>query len=328
MTRPLASVSVDLDNEWCYLKTQGVAGWENYPSYLDKVTPRILASLERAGIKATFFIVGRDAAKSENRQALRSIAEAGHEVANHSYDHDVSLPLLSRHDLHKDFTRSEEAIFAATGQVPFGFRGPGFCASPLMREVMYHRGYRYDASLLPTFLGPVARLYFFLFSRLPAAERRERRSLYGELSRGFQPLRPFPVLGDLMEVPVTTMPVTRLPVHLSYLHFLAQYSERGARMYWLAFVTLCRGLKVGPSLLLHPTDFLDTRDVPSMDFFPAMKTPAAAKAALVDFTLTTLVRHWEAGPMARHAAAHLPVENALAASTTVRAPAAALSSPV
>ena len=40
-----ASVSIDLDNLWCYLKTQGVPGWESYPSYLDQVTPRSMVQL-------------------------------------------------------------------------------------------------------------------------------------------------------------------------------------------------------------------------------------------------------------------------------------------
>jgi hypothetical protein len=39
---PAASISLDLDNLWSYLKTQGVSGWESFPSYLDVVVPRIL----------------------------------------------------------------------------------------------------------------------------------------------------------------------------------------------------------------------------------------------------------------------------------------------
>ena len=32
-----ASISLDLDNLWSYLKTQGAPGWESFPSYLDLV---------------------------------------------------------------------------------------------------------------------------------------------------------------------------------------------------------------------------------------------------------------------------------------------------
>lgn len=301
-----ASVSVDLDNLWCYLKTQGEPGWETYPSYLDQVVPRILECFEKAGVDATFFVVGRDAARAENWSALRAVAEAGHEIANHSFDHDVALSRCSRHELHREFSRSEEAIQDATGRLPFGFRGPGFGSSALLKEVLYHRGYRYDASNLPTFLGPVARVYFHWCSRLSAEEKAKRSSLYGGLGNGFAPLGPHVIDGDLMEVPVTTMPLLRTPVHLSYLLFLARHSEALARLYWRVALSLCQVSGIGPSLLLHPTDFLDLQDVPEMGFFPAMEVSAARKITLVDHVLQTVQQRWRLGTVASHAAAHAP----------------------
>ncbi len=38
--KPLCSLSLDLDNQWSYMKTHGDAGWESFPSYLDLVVPR------------------------------------------------------------------------------------------------------------------------------------------------------------------------------------------------------------------------------------------------------------------------------------------------
>jgi len=40
--KPIASLSLDLDNQWSYMKTHGDAGWELFPSYLDIVIPRVL----------------------------------------------------------------------------------------------------------------------------------------------------------------------------------------------------------------------------------------------------------------------------------------------
>ena len=45
--RPVASLSLDLDNEWAYLKTRADPAWRNYPSYLDQVVPHIAAALAR-----------------------------------------------------------------------------------------------------------------------------------------------------------------------------------------------------------------------------------------------------------------------------------------
>lgn len=305
--RGSASISIDLDNLWSYLKTANVAGWESYPGYLHLVVPRILACLERQGIRATFFIVGRDAANPENAGPLRSIADAGHEIANHSFEHEPWMPTFSDVELAQDFNRSEQAIRAATGQRPRGFRGPGFCTSGRIRDVLRLRGYSYDASILPTFLGPVARFYFQLVTKLPRGERDKRALLYGGFSNGTLPLHPFEIRPGLMEVPVTTMPVTRTPIHLSYLLFLARRSEALARLYWSTAVALCRLNRSGPSLLLHPTDFLDLTDVPEMKFFPAMGIPAERKIALVEFTLRSLQKHWRTGTVMEHASHHAPV---------------------
>ena len=86
--KPLASVSLDLDNLWSYLKIHGDDGWQSRPSYLDVFVPHALETLEQVGIKITFFIVGADAADDRNGRALRSIAQAGHEIGNHSFEHE------------------------------------------------------------------------------------------------------------------------------------------------------------------------------------------------------------------------------------------------
>lgn len=164
-------------------------------------------------------------------------------------------------------------------------------------------GFFVTLQLFPTTLGPVARAYFRLNSKLPAEEKKKRSGLYGSLSDAFSTMRPFEIEPGLMEVPVTTMPLVRFPVHLSYLLFLAQYSEALARLYWRTAVTLCRIRNIGPSLLLHPTDFLDGTDVPRMSFFPAMKIPAQRKIALVRFALGLLKEHWNTGTVAAHARA-------------------------
>ena len=88
MNKPLASLSLDLDNQWSYMKIHGEEGWEEYPSYLDIFVPYVLKILEELDLKITFFIVGQDADFEKNHSMLRSLAEAGHEIANHSFKHE------------------------------------------------------------------------------------------------------------------------------------------------------------------------------------------------------------------------------------------------
>jgi peptidoglycan-N-acetylglucosamine deacetylase len=311
MTLTPASISLDLDNQWAYMKTQGVLTADLFPSYLHRIVPRILDQLRNHRQSITFFVVGKDAEMRENQQALAAIATAGHELANHSYLHEPWMQHYTEEELRRDFERAEAAITALTGVQPVGFRGPGFCASEGIRSMLVERGYLYDASSFPTVLGPVARAYFLLNSKLPAEEKKKRSGLYGSLSGAFADMNPHLLSTGLLEMPVTTMPILRVPVHMSYLMFLAQVSEALARMYWRSVIALCRVRKVQPHMLLHPTDFIDVHDVPELAFFPGMRIPAERKTALVAFVIESLQRHFRVVPM---------VEQARIALTTVTSP--------
>src|SRR5256885_6974058 len=209
-TKPTASLSLDLDNKWSYMKTHGDAGWETFPSYLDVVVPRALKFLDERNLKITFFIVGQDAALEKNQDALARISAAGHEVGNHSFNHEPWLHLYSESEIELELANAEDHIERATGQRPKGFRGPGFSLSPATLRVLKRRGYEYDATTFPTFLGPLARAYYFMTAKLTDEERERRKALFGKLSDGLQPLKPYRWRvgdGTLVEIPVTTMPV-------------------------------------------------------------------------------------------------------------------------
>src|SRR5687768_14139770 len=89
--KPVASLSIDLDDKWSYLKTHGDRGWESLPSYLELLVPRVLEFLKARELSVTFFIVGQDAALPKNRDLLGAIADGGHEIGNHSYHHEPWL---------------------------------------------------------------------------------------------------------------------------------------------------------------------------------------------------------------------------------------------
>ena len=93
--KPVAALSFDLDNQWSYMKTHGDAGWEDFPSYLDLVVPRVLDFLKARRQTITFFVVGQDAALEKNGRALRAISAAGHEIGNHSFRHEPWLHCYS-----------------------------------------------------------------------------------------------------------------------------------------------------------------------------------------------------------------------------------------
>jgi len=272
--KPICSLSLDLDNQWSYMKTHGDAGWESFPSYLDLVVPRFLKILDDFGWKITVFVVGQDAALNKNHEALQMIAAAGHEIGNHSFNHEPWLHLYSRQQAEDEIVRAEEAIEEATGQLPRGFRGPGYSLSCDVINILADRGYAFDASTLPTFLGPLARAYYFLKSNLKDEEKKRRQQLFGGVSEGLRPIKPYLWRAngvELLEIPVTTIPVLKLPFHFSYLLYISTFSRLLAQMYLKSALSICRLAGVEPSLLLHPLDFLGGDDVPGLSFFPAMR---------------------------------------------------------
>lgn len=291
-----AALSLDLDNKWSYMKTHGDPGWETYPSYLDLVVPRALAMLADLRLRITFFIVGQDAALPQNGAALARIAEAGHHIGNHSFFHEPWMHRRTEAEIDDELARAEESIREATGCTVRGFRGPGFVNSTAILNVLTRRGYAYDASSLPTFIGPIARAYYFRSAKLSAREMSEREDLFGGFSDGLQPNRRYPVHVNghtLMEVPVTTMPGLRLPIHISYVLYIASVSPALAMAYFRLALTLCKLSGTEPSILLHPLDFLTARECPELGFFPAMNLTPEVKARVVCDTLFELSRAFD-----------------------------------
>jgi peptidoglycan/xylan/chitin deacetylase (PgdA/CDA1 family) len=299
-----ASMSLDLDNKWSYLKTHGSSAWERYPSYLPKVVPRILEFLDKHHLNITFFIVAKDATVEENRQPIKALADAGHEIASHSFSHDPWLHRYSREELRKELASAEEVIQSVTGQKVDGFRGPGYSLSGDTLEVLKERGYRYDATVFPNSLNPLARAYLFSKSQLSAEEKAVRKDLFGRFQDAFSPVKPFIWQlegGDLPELPVTTMPIFKIPFHFSYILYAAKYSKWLAMAYFKFALTLCRLTRTEPSLLLHPLDFLGGNDgEDELAFFPAMSIPVEDKIEILDECVYALKRHFELVTVGEH----------------------------
>ncbi len=297
MSKPLAGISLDLDNQWSYMKINGVAGWEEFPSYLDAFIPHVLETLDELRLKITFFIVGKDAALDKNREYLQEIVHNGHEVGNHSFLHDSWLHTYAREQLEIEIAQAEEHIERVTGQRTTGFRGPGFSWSPLLLEVLRERGYRYDASTFPTYLGPLARAYYFWHSNLTKEERETRKDLFGSFKEGFRPVKPYywrlPNGESILEIPVTTIPVIKTPFHFSYLLYLAGFSTLLMDAYLELAVQMCKLTGTQPSYLLHPLDLIGGDQIPALKFFPGMDISSRRKVEIFSRVMEKLGKHYD-----------------------------------
>jgi peptidoglycan-N-acetylglucosamine deacetylase len=301
--KPIGSLSVDLDNKWSYMKIHGDRGWESLPCYLDVLVPRVLEFLKARDLTATFFIVGQDAALKKNHAILRSIANAGHEIGNHSFHHEPWMHLYSPAQIETEIAVADEHIERATGQKPLGFRGPGYSISPVALQELVRRGYRYDASTFPNLLTPLARAYYLISAQFTPDQRHQWQAAGGTLRDSLRPVKPYRWRmdnGTLIEIPVTTVPVLRIPIHLSYLMCLRVLSPALALRYFDAALKVCRLTRTQPSLLLHPTDFLGCDDTKDLTFIPGMNSPSEQKMEFVgevlrrlsgEFTVVTLHQH-------------------------------------
>ena len=119
-------------------------------SLVERYTDRILAICAEHRVRATFFVLGWIA---ERHPALvKRIAEAGHEIATHSFWH-RRVDSMSPDELRDDVAQSLQAIRSAAGDIRVrGFRAPSFSIVPGTEwafDVLAGLGIEYDASLFP-----------------------------------------------------------------------------------------------------------------------------------------------------------------------------------
>ena len=123
--------------------------WETLPRRVEANADAVLALFEEAGVKATFFTLGWVA---ERHPALmRRIAEAGHEVASHGWDH-ARVFTMEPEAFRADLGRARRAIEDACGVSPRGYRAPSFSIdkrTPWAHPILAEEGYLYSSSVAP-----------------------------------------------------------------------------------------------------------------------------------------------------------------------------------
>ena len=123
--------------------------WERLPCRVERNVDVILALLDEAGAKATFFTLGWIAERYP--AVVRRIADGGHEVASHGYGHERASD-LSPALFRADITRAKEILEDLCGAEVRGYRAPSFSISQRnwwAVEEIHAAGYRYSSSIYP-----------------------------------------------------------------------------------------------------------------------------------------------------------------------------------
>ena len=84
-------------------------------------TPLFLDALDEAGIRATFFLLGRMVQQAP--WLARRIADAGHEVALHGWAHRAHIAVSPAQTL-RDLRQGRDEVAGATGRAPTWYRPP------------------------------------------------------------------------------------------------------------------------------------------------------------------------------------------------------------
>ncbi|WP_433473446.1 polysaccharide deacetylase family protein [Spirillospora sp. CA-142024] len=100
-------------------------------------TGELLDILAARGVRATFFIIGENAAK--HPELVRREHEAGHEVADHSYTH-ADLGRASKKKILSELTRTQDAIRRASGVTPVMLRPPYGSTSGRLTKITREMG--------------------------------------------------------------------------------------------------------------------------------------------------------------------------------------------
>lgn len=299
-SKAIAGVSLDLDDLWSYMKIHADSGWESFPSFLPIAVPRILEILRERSLIITFFATGKDASFERNEELLRRIVQEGHEIGNHSYNHEPWFHQYSEKEIEREIADTETALEKACGKKPLGFRGPGYSITPGALKVLARRGYVYDSSSLPSLITPIARAYYFSTKRFSKSERETRKNLGGSFSEGLGPLVPYcwdTPEQSIIELPITTLPFFRIPIHASYLYALSAFSRSLALSYFRLALRALRRLRIPLTCILHPLDFLGMDDDAAVPYFPAMSWASEKKISFMTEVIGIIMREFEIVPL-------------------------------
>jgi polysaccharide deacetylase family protein (PEP-CTERM system associated) len=146
------ALSVDVE-DWfqvgAFERTLQRADWDGLTHRVERNSDAVLDLFAQADVKATFFTLGWVA---ERYPALmRRIADAGHEVASHGYDH-ARVFTFTPEQFRADLRKSRAILEDASGQAVTGYRAPSFSIdprTPWAHPILAEEGYRYSSSVAP-----------------------------------------------------------------------------------------------------------------------------------------------------------------------------------
>lgn len=209
----------------------------------------MLELLDESGVRATFFVIGRELDIQCAVAFFKKAVSMGHRLANHSMNHFEDFGTFDEDRKQNEILEAHFTIVKAFGVKPVGFRAPGYAYDPSILNTLTGLKYLYDSSTLP---GPATLMMAVYMSIKGKSERKKSFAVM----RNFFATRKVELLSksNLWEVPVAVFPIIRMPVHTTFIYqFGTVYGNIGIKL-----------LKRSPGhhvLLFHAIDTLDYPEV-------------------------------------------------------------------
>jgi polysaccharide deacetylase family protein (PEP-CTERM system associated) len=125
------------------------ADWPRLESRVARQMEQLLALLARHQVRATCFVLGWLA--DRQRDLIRTIADAGHEIASHGWEH-AKVTTLTPAQFRESVRRSKQVLEEIAAAPVVGYRAPNFSivrGREWALDILLEEGYRYDSSLFP-----------------------------------------------------------------------------------------------------------------------------------------------------------------------------------
>lgn len=149
---PLNGLSVDVE-DWfqvgAFERVIERKSWDFLECRVEANVDAVLALFDEADARGTFFTLGWVAQRYP--KMMRRIADAGHEIASHGWDH-ARVFTMDAKGFAADLEKAREVLEQTSGQRVIGYRAPSFsidARTPWAHKVLADQGYSYSSSVAP-----------------------------------------------------------------------------------------------------------------------------------------------------------------------------------
>jgi polysaccharide deacetylase family protein (PEP-CTERM system associated) len=149
---PVNALTVDVEDYYQVEAFSDVVSrhdWSRWESRIERNTERLLDLFEVFQVRGTFFILGWVA--EHHPQLVRQIVKAGHEIACHSYHHQL-IGNQMQTEFRDDVRRAKSLLEDVTGKEVEGYRAPTYSITSQTLwalDILVEEGFRYDSSIFP-----------------------------------------------------------------------------------------------------------------------------------------------------------------------------------